>query len=87
MREKDIKESINSPLLASRHKPKDFIVYKVNGFWNVKFTYLDKNECELSLRKREKNADVVTKVFKSIDTVEACLSDIGVNEFKVITNI
>ena len=58
-----------------------------NSFWNVKFTYLEKTECKLRLRKREKNADVVTKDFKSIDTVEACLSEIGVNEFKVITNL
>ena len=39
MQEKDIKEGINSPLFFPySDRPKEFIVYKVNNFWNVKFT-------------------------------------------------
>lgn len=87
MQEKDIKVRINSPFLIPKERPRDFIVYMVDSFWNVKFTYLDKPDCKLRLKKRGKNEDIVTKDFASIDTVEACLREIGVDEFKVIINI
>ena len=67
-------------------RPKDFIVYKVNSFWNVKFTYREKTNCKLRLKSRDKSEKIVTKDFLSIKTVEACLRKIGVNEFKVIIN-
>ena len=85
MQEKDIKEGINSPLFfPSSDRPKEFIVYKVNNFWNVKFTFREKNDCKLRLKCRDKSDKIVTKDFVSIKTVEVCLRKIGVNEFKVI---
>lgn len=90
MQEKDIRESIKMSLLQGKYfsyRPKDFIVYMVNSFWNVKFTYLEKTECELRIKRKGTSKDIVTKDFVSMDAVEACLRRLGVNEFKVIINI
>ena len=69
MQEKDIKEGINSPLFFPySDRPKEFIVYKVNNFWNVKFTFREKSDCKLRLKCRDKSDKIVTKDFVSIKT-------------------
>ena len=90
MQEKQIKEAIEHWSPTSNYfsyRPKDFIAYKLEGLWYVKFTSMEENGYELRTKTKGDNNQNSPRSFAKLDSVEACLKKLGVIEFKVIINM